>query len=60
MRRDRNGDLVDDDQEQEPPHDPLCRDGWIGTDPAGRPIPCTACRPHLPAMRDRLDRKLHP
>lgn len=24
-----------------------CRNGWRGEDGAGRPVPCTVCRPHL-------------
>jgi hypothetical protein len=28
-------------------HDPRCRNGWIGDDEDGRPIPCRTCKPHL-------------
>lgn len=30
-----------------PVHSPDCREGWLGEDDAGRPIPCFECRPHL-------------
>lgn len=35
--------------EEPTPHDPRCRDGWLGEDDAGHPIPCLQCRPHLAA-----------
>lgn len=35
-----------------PVHDLRCDAGWLGEDPAGRPIPCLRCRPHL-AHTDR-------
>lgn len=28
-------------------HTKRCRNGWLGEDPDGRPIPCLRCRPHL-------------
>lgn len=49
-RLDRYGDPIDDHPDSgdiQPEHDPLCRDGWLGEDHAGRPIPCLTCRPHL-------------
>lgn len=24
-----------------------CTGGWMGTDKAGRPVPCLVCKPHL-------------
>jgi hypothetical protein len=28
-------------------HMARCRDGWLGEDNDGRPVPCLHCRPHL-------------
>jgi hypothetical protein len=50
MRRGRDGDLLDDDDDasvERLPHEHACVDGWIGTDDDGRPVPCPACKPHL-------------
>lgn len=46
---DRYGDPTDDEPDSPQPsdHDARCRDGWLGEDTAGRPIPCLTCRPHL-------------
>jgi hypothetical protein len=43
VRRDRTGELVDDDQDQ-PPH--RCKNGWIDRD-ADHPVPCLTCKPWL-------------
>ncbi|MBM0125608.1 hypothetical protein [Pimelobacter simplex] len=57
-RYDRYGDQIDDDVVQTTwktgetdfqQHAPGCRDGWLGEDDEGRPIPCLECRPHLRA-----------
>lgn len=46
MRRyDRYGDPIE--PEHIPPHEARCKNGWLGEDAEGRPIPCTRCRPHL-------------
>lgn len=45
-RYDRYGDHLDED-DLDPSHDQTCRDGWLGEDHQGRPIPCLKCRPHL-------------
>lgn len=29
------------------PHNPDCRNGWLGTDSEGHMIPCLMCKPHL-------------
>ena len=60
LRRDRNGDLVPDDDHQDA-HDARCRDGWLGGD--DNPAPCPRCRPHLigpnaKAARAMLERDL--
>lgn len=47
MTRDRYGEVVDLDAPARKPHDPRCRNGWIGDDEDGRPIPCRQCKPHL-------------
>jgi hypothetical protein len=58
-RRDRTGELVEDDVEQLPvPHDPLCRDGWLPATTDDRARPCLTCKPHLRGRRDRLRRRL--
>ncbi|WP_433608725.1 hypothetical protein [Prescottella agglutinans] len=46
MTLDRTGEPVD-DTDIRPPHDPRCRNGWLGEDIDGRVIPCLRCRPHL-------------
>lgn len=47
-RLDRFGEPVDDAvADDAPEHDQVCRDGWLGTDADGHPIPCLRCRPHL-------------
>lgn len=55
-RLDRYGDPVEEDEDQvsgsgqvrgTSHHDPDCRDGWLGEDADGRPVPCLECRPHL-------------
>lgn len=56
-RLDRFGEPIDDDDVDEPPHDPRCVDGLLGDDPLGRPIPCLTCRPHL---IDRLRPRRNP
>lgn len=58
MKRDRTGELLDDDVEpvpraasvQDPPaHDYRCVRGWLGDDP-DRPVPCPVCRPRAAAQ----------
>ncbi|WP_157514994.1 hypothetical protein [Nocardioides sp. J54] len=47
-RVDRYGDPIEDEPEEADRwHDPRCRDGWLGEDLQGRPVPCLQCRPHL-------------
>ena len=64
MRRDRFGDPIDNEPHDDTlaaadtPHDPRCRDGWLGEDEAGRVIPCLTCRPHLHDHREALRRQL--
>jgi hypothetical protein len=63
-RYDRTGEQVEDDVEDgaDPtpttPHDPMCRDGWLGETPDGRLVPCDACRPWIKERRQRLARVL--
>lgn len=45
MSHDRTGDP--DPTDRGPWHDPRCRDGWLGENADGKPIPCYVCRPHL-------------
>lgn len=47
MSHDRPGAPVDGPAEVVPLHSPRGRDGWLGEDSEGRPIPCLQCRPHL-------------
>lgn len=35
------------------PHEARCRNGWLGEDSGGRPVPCLVCRPHLVERRQR-------
>lgn len=50
MRRDRTGELLDDEDQAEPePERHLCNGGWLGEDEQGRPRPCSSCKPHLRA-----------
>lgn len=51
---DRTGDQID---APEAPrwHDPRCRNGWLGDDLDGRPVPCLQCRPHLRQTADVND-----
>lgn len=59
LRRDRTGELIEDDEPDlvlHRDHDPRCRDGWLGEDDDGRLIPCLTCRPHLVAKRAHLAR----
>lgn len=61
-RRDRYGELVDDDPPAEgtapTTHDPRCRRGWLPDTDDGRAVSCLTCRPHLVHRRDRLARLL--
>ncbi len=63
-RRDRYGELVDDDDDRPaegtapPAHDSRCRLGWLPDTDDGRVVPCLTCRPHLAHRRDRLARLL--
>lgn len=43
MKRDRDGSVIDD--EQDTSHG--CDDGWLGETADGARIPCLGCRPHL-------------
>lgn len=52
-------DLDEREQLEQRPHDERCRGGWLGEDHAGRPIPCTTCRPHVAGARRRLHRTLN-
>ena len=44
-RYDRYGEPIE--IETPRPHEASCRNGWLGEDSEGRPVPCTICRPHL-------------
>lgn len=48
MRRDRTGELVDEDEHQADEHQlpHRCRNGWIDRD-SDHPRPCLTCKPHL-------------
>ena len=46
-RRGRDGEPLDTPDELDNQGTHECTDGWAGQDHAGRPIPCTVCRPHL-------------
>lgn len=51
MRRDRTGELVDDDEDQALVEH-HCDGGWYGRD-SDRPRPCPRCKPHLSVPRQR-------
>ena len=56
-RRDRTGDLVDDQPGVVEWHDPRCRAGWLPETTDRRPVPCTVCRPHIGQQQERRRRK---
>ena len=62
MRRDRDGSELEDDDTAVTPaelaHVLRCREGWLGEDWRGRPIPCPVCRPHLARRRRRARAQL--
>lgn len=51
MRRDRYGDVIDDDATSgttgHEVHPTDCRDGWLTDAPDGTPRPCVLCKPWL-------------
>ncbi|MDO8308142.1 MAG: hypothetical protein Q7V58_07275 [Actinomycetota bacterium] len=58
MRRDRDGELLDEDRIPSP-EDHACDDGWLAPDPEGHPRPCPTCKPHVAHNRDRMRRQAH-
>lgn len=51
-RHDRTGELVDEpDELDDQAHAERCREGWLGEDWQGHPIPCPRCRGHVVRLR---------
>lgn len=44
---------------QQEPAEHACRDGWLGEDAAGIPVPCLVCKPHIADRRRRLRDRMH-
>lgn len=54
MRRDRTGEPIEDEPDDQPAAEPdrhSCNGGWLGEDDEGRPRPCLICRPNLARHR---------
>jgi len=55
MNRDRTGEPIEPADESAPWHDPRCRNGWLGEDEQGRPIPCPVHKPWTRGERHNVN-----